>query len=509
MPFPGSPRDQQLVTVNGITYQFVTTKNAWVRYKSTTANTIVTDFANITSNTASTGTTTGALRVTGGAGVTGNVFAGAVYTNSYFYANGATLSGGVGFTGSAGESGSRSFSVTNSGASDYVIDGSNDPTLNLLRGFTYKFNVSATGHPFWIKTSSVTGTGSAYSNGVTNNGIDSGTITFAVPYDAPSTLYYICQFHSVMAGTINITDVGPTGFTGSAGAGFTGSSGGVGFTGSAGAGFTGSAGSTGFTGSVGSQGAIGYTGSAGTGGGGSGNGYTGSQGLPGTLASGVVVDTFTSNGSVTSFTLSVAPVGIEATIVAIDGILQERSSYSVSGYTLTLSEPLITGEVLEVTILTYGTTNFVTRTYTGNGVATAYTVTNGVTANSIIVTENGVVQAPVADYTISGPTLTFTTAPANGVAISIRELPAGAVGYTGSIGSAGIVSANTAPADTTVLWHDETTSGGTGYTGSSGAVGFTGSVGAGFTGSAGTVGFTGSGGSDNARVTGYSLIFGG
>ena len=44
---------------------------------------------------------------------------------------------------------------------------------------------------------------------------------------------------------------GPTGFTGSQGAGFTGSAGSTGFTGSQGAGFTGSAGSTGFTGSAG------------------------------------------------------------------------------------------------------------------------------------------------------------------------------------------------------------------------------------------------------------------
>jgi hypothetical protein len=37
--------------------------------------------------------------------------------------------------------------------------------------------------------------------------------------------------------------------------------------------------------------------------------------------------------------------------------------------------------------------------------------------------ENGIVQKPTTDYTISGTTLTFTTAPADGVAIQIRELP--------------------------------------------------------------------------------------
>jgi len=125
--------------------------------------------------------------------------------------------GSQGAQGAQGSSGSRTYSVTNSGASSYTIDGASNPTLNLLRGFTYTFSVNASGHPFWIKTSQVTGTGSAYSSGVTNNGTDSGTITFAVPYDAPSTLYYICQHHSGMSGTISITDVGPQGAQGAQG----------------------------------------------------------------------------------------------------------------------------------------------------------------------------------------------------------------------------------------------------------------------------------------------------
>ncbi len=70
------------------------------------------------------------------------------------------------------------------------------------------------------------------------------------------------------------------------------------------------------------------------------------------------------------------------------------------------------------TTLTYNT-----RTGTGDGSTTAFTVTSGATVNDVIVTENGVVQAPTTDYGISGTTLTFTTAPGAGVAIVIRELP--------------------------------------------------------------------------------------
>ena len=69
------------------------------------------------------------------------------------------------------------------------------------------------------------------------------------------------------------------------------------------------------------------------------------------------------------------------------------------------------------------TLSFNTRTATGDGSTTAFTVTSGATVDDVIVTENGVVQAPTSDYGISGTTLTFTTAPGSGVAIVIRELP--------------------------------------------------------------------------------------
>jgi uncharacterized protein YjdB len=82
-------------------------------------------------------------------------------------------------------------------------------TINLVRGRTYKLIINAVGHPFWIQT--VPGgysSSNIYNSGVTNNGIESGTIIFAVPNDAPSTLYYACQFHPTMKGIISITGLG-------------------------------------------------------------------------------------------------------------------------------------------------------------------------------------------------------------------------------------------------------------------------------------------------------------
>ena len=103
-----------------------------------------------------------------------------------------------------------SITVQNVGASDYSFtvgdSQKNDPTLTLERGKTYEFNVSAQGHPFWIKTNQITGSSNQYSEGITNNGLSSGKLTFTVPTDAPSTLYYICQIHGSMTGVINIVD---------------------------------------------------------------------------------------------------------------------------------------------------------------------------------------------------------------------------------------------------------------------------------------------------------------
>jgi len=69
------------------------------------------------------------------------------------------------------------------------------------------------------------------------------------------------------------------------------------------------------------------------------------------------------------------------------------------------------------------TLSYNTRTGTGDGSTVAFTVTNGATVDDVLVTENGVLQAPTTDYTISGTTLTFGIAPASGVNIVIRELP--------------------------------------------------------------------------------------
>jgi len=65
------------------------------------------------------------------------------------------------------------------------------------------------------------------------------------------------------------------------------------------------------------------------------------------------------------------------------------------------------------------------RGYTGDGSTVAYTVTSGADVENVLVFINGVFQRPTTDYTISGTTLTFGTAPVNGDAITIKELVEG------------------------------------------------------------------------------------
>lgn len=105
--------------------------------------------------------------------------------------------------------------VGNNGSVGYTFTGDgfpstsgDNPTIYLQRGLQYKFEVSASGHPFYIKTNQSTGTGSQYTSGVVNNGAQDGTIYFTVPMDAPERLYYNCQYHSSMNGTFVINTTG-------------------------------------------------------------------------------------------------------------------------------------------------------------------------------------------------------------------------------------------------------------------------------------------------------------
>ena len=93
--------------------------------------------------------------------------------------------------------------VSAAGSMDYIFAGDfsgTDPAININLGDTLVFNVSASGHPFWINN--VQGTGNANGVAVANNGTSSSTITW-IP-TAAGTYYYNCEFHSMMTNTITV-----------------------------------------------------------------------------------------------------------------------------------------------------------------------------------------------------------------------------------------------------------------------------------------------------------------
>ena len=68
----------------------------------------------------------------------------------------------------------------------------------------------------------------------------------------------------------------------------------------------------------------------------------------GVVGAGHVVDEFTGNGSTAAYTLSVTPLNENNTFVYLDGVYQEKSTYSVSGNTLTFGANVTSGHSIEV-----------------------------------------------------------------------------------------------------------------------------------------------------------------
>ena len=89
----------------------------------------------------------------------------------------------------------------------FSINGTgNNPTITLVRGRTYTFeiNVSPFFHPFFIGTAVGNGIAPEGVSGDNGNPAGTGTITFAVPANAPDCVYY-CTFHGFY-GEIHMID---------------------------------------------------------------------------------------------------------------------------------------------------------------------------------------------------------------------------------------------------------------------------------------------------------------
>ena len=189
-------------------------------------------------------------------------------------------------------------------------------------------------------------------------------------------------------------------------------------------------------------------------------------------------DTFTGDGSTVAFTLTQGASSANDLTVVVNNVRQEpgsSKSYTLVGrFTLTfnvapeaadeiyvvnptqvesiveagnISSGAITGQTAETsvadgdTILMFDASasalrkitkaNFapaVSLTYTagaaaGDGSTRAFTINSGRAVANVLTIVNGVVLVPTTDYTISGTTLTFSTAPVSGAEIQFRYLP--------------------------------------------------------------------------------------
>jgi len=189
-------------------------------------------------------------------------------------------------------------------------------------------------------------------------------------------------------------------------------------------------------------------------------------------------DTFTGDGSTTTFTLTQGAASANDITVVVNNVRQEpgsSKSYTLSAPTSLvfnvapadadeiyvinptqvesiaragdLSSGAITGQTAETsvadgdTILMFDASasalrkitkaNFaptVTLTYsagtaTGDGSTTVFTINSGRAVADVLVIVNGVVLVPTTDYTISGTNLTFATAPGASAEIQFRYLP--------------------------------------------------------------------------------------
>ena len=122
-----------------------------------------------------------------------------------------------------------------------------------------------------------------------------------------------------------------------------------------------------------------------------------------------VTDQFSGNGSTTAFTMSVAPANTASVLVAVSGVLQDPSTYSVSGTTLTFSAapPTATGNISAryLGIPASGVTTTAYRTiteFTATAAQTTFTPAS-YTVGFIEVYRNGVLLGS-ADYTASNGT---------------------------------------------------------------------------------------------------------
>lgn len=148
--------------------------------------------------------------------------------------------------------------------------------------------------------------------------------------------------------------------------------------------------------------------------------------------SNMVIATMTGDNSDTTLALGVTPTSENAVQVYIDGTYQNKSTYSISGETLTFSTAPPTGTAVEaitstITDISAAASNILVDEFTGDGSDTTFSLSAAPTnENNTQVFVGGVYQEK-ATYSISNAVLTFSAAPANGVSIEVVSIAVGQI----------------------------------------------------------------------------------
>jgi len=317
----------------------------------------------------------------------------------------------------------------------YKINGVFSPFLKLIPKNTYKFdqsNSSNSGHPFRFYLDAAKTT--AYTTGVTTSGTpgNAGAYTqIVVAENAPSVLYYQCSAHGYMGWAATTNTIGTTD--------------------------TITEGSTNLYHTTARVQAISINNVA----------EDSSPQLGGSLdvvthkivsttnrnidiephgTGNVLLGNFTFNADqsvgsgqdnhVLTYDHSAGTIGLEASSggggSAIT-IKEEGSALATAASSINFVGSAVTasGTGVDKTITisnpTYQVTNTVRETFTGNGSATAFTLSNLFTTDGAVVFYNGQHLTPTTDYTISGQTLTFTFTPVNASEIVVRSIGVGRI----------------------------------------------------------------------------------
>ena len=154
-------------------------------------------------------------------------------------------------------------------------------------------------------------------------------------------------------------------------------------------------------------------------------------------------DVFTGNGTKTAYDLTATPSEAAKTLVFIQGVYQEKSTYSISGNTITFTTAPPDSYTIEVSVfgrLAISDNTVLVERFTGDGSDTSFDLSNSPSANNVDVYISGLYQNKNS-YTYSAGTITFDEAPDTGAIVETKYI-AGITQVMGSL-SVSVISANT------------------------------------------------------------------